>query len=62
MNDLFTIGEISKHQNISRQTLIFYDKIGLFRPAYVDPENGYQRRAARLSGHDLHHEKVWLFP
>ena len=42
MNDLFTIGEISKHQNISRQTLIFYDKIGLFRPAYVDPENGYR--------------------
>ena len=61
MNDLFTIGEISKHQNISRQTLIFYDKIGLFRPAYVDPENGYRYySAAQLD--DLHHEKVWLFP
>ena len=46
MNDLFTIGEISKHQNISRQTLIFYDKIGLFRPAYVDPENGYRYYSA----------------
>ena len=48
MNDLFTIGEISKHQNISRQTLIFYDKIGLFRPAYVDPENGYRYYSAAL--------------
>ena len=42
MNDLFTIGEISKHQNISRQTQILYDKIGLFHPAYVDHENVYQ--------------------
>lgn len=42
MKDLFSIGELSKHQNISRQTLIFYDKIGLFHPAYVDPENGYR--------------------
>ena len=46
MNNLFTIGEIAKHQNISRQTLIFYDKIGLFRPAYVDPENGYRYYSA----------------
>ena len=31
MKNLFSIGELSKLQNISRQTLIFYDKIGLFR-------------------------------
>ena len=30
--DLFSIGEVAKYQNISKQTLIFYDKIGLFRP------------------------------
>ena len=36
MKNLFSIGELSKLQNISRQTLIFYDKIGLFRPAYTD--------------------------
>lgn len=42
MNNLFSIGEISKLQNISRQTLIFYDKIGLFCPSYVDPDNGYR--------------------
>lgn len=42
MKDLFSIGELAKLQNISRQTLIFYDKIGLFCPAYIDPENGYR--------------------
>ena len=30
MNDLFTIGEISKHQNISRQTLIFFTTRSVF--------------------------------
>ena len=42
MNSYFSIGELSKHQNISRQTLIYYDKIGLFCPAYTDPSNGYR--------------------
>lgn len=46
MEDLFSIGELSKYQNISKQTLIFYDKIGLFRPAYVDPDNGYRYYSA----------------
>lgn len=42
MKKYFSIGELSKQQNISRQTLIFYDKIGLFQPAYVDAANGYR--------------------
>ena len=42
MKNLFSIGEIAKLQNISRQTLLFYDKIGLFCPAYTDPDNGYR--------------------
>ncbi len=46
MEDLFSIGEVSKYQNISKQTLIFYDKIGLFRPVYVDPGNGYRYYSA----------------
>ena len=46
MKNLFSIGELSKLQNISRQTLIFYDKIGLFCPAYVNPENGYRYYSA----------------
>lgn len=42
MKNLFSIGEMAKLQNISRQTLLFYDKIGLFCPAYTDPNNGYR--------------------
>ncbi len=42
MDKFFSIGELAKYQNISKQTLIFYDKIGLFHPAYVDPANGYR--------------------
>ena len=42
MKNLFSIGEISKMQNISRQTLIFYDKIGLFKPSFIDSQNGYR--------------------
>lgn len=42
MKEFFSIGELSRQQNISRQTLIFYDRIGLFCPAYVDPDNGYR--------------------
>lgn len=47
MNGFFSIGEISKLQNISRQTLIFYDKIGLFCPSYIDPDNGYRYYSAK---------------
>ena len=47
MKDLFSIGEVAKYQNISKQTLIFYDKIGLFCPAYVDPKNGYRYYSAK---------------
>ena len=46
MKDLFSIGEVSRYQKISKQTLIFYDKVGLFRPAYVDPNNGYRYYSA----------------
>ena len=46
MENLFSIGELSKYQNISKQTLIYYDKIGLFCPAWVDPHNGYRYYSA----------------
>lgn len=42
MKDYFSIGELSKYQHISKQTLIYYDKINLFKPAYINPENGYR--------------------
>lgn len=40
-NIMLTISEMSQIHDISRQTLIYYDKIKLFRPAFVD-ENGYR--------------------
>lgn len=46
VENYFSIGEVAKYQNISKQTLIFYDKIGLFCPAYVDPKNGYRYYSA----------------
>ena len=45
-DNLFSIGEVAKYQNISKQTLIFYDKAGVFRPAWVDPANGYRYYSA----------------
>lgn len=47
MKDMFSIGELAGYQNISKQTLIFYDKIGLFQPAYVDPNNKYRYYTAQ---------------
>ena len=46
MKDYFSIGELADFQQISKQTLIYYDKIGLFRPAYVDPQTGYRYYSA----------------
>ena len=40
--NLFSIGELSQLQGISRQTLIYYDRIGLFKPSYSDPNTGYR--------------------
>lgn len=39
----YTIGKMAKLNNISEQTLRLYDKIGLFKPAYVDEKNGYRQ-------------------
>ena len=51
MDELFlTVSEIGKKYNISRQTLIYYDKIGLFKPAFVD-SNGYRCYSVRQIPH-----------
>lgn len=46
MENMFSAGELANYQNISKQTLLFYDKIGLFKPSYVDPSNGYRYYSA----------------
>jgi len=38
----FMAGEMAQLHRISKQTLIYYDKIGLIRPREVDPETGYR--------------------
>ncbi|MED1189078.1 MerR family transcriptional regulator [Bacillus paralicheniformis] len=42
MNEHFSIGETAKLNNISIQTLRYYDKLGIFKPDYTDPNNGYR--------------------
>lgn len=37
-----TIGEMASLNKISNQTLRLYDKMGLFKPDYVDSETGYR--------------------
>lgn len=39
--NFLSISEMAQIHGISRQTLIYYDKIGLFSPEFVD-ENGYR--------------------
>lgn len=39
---LYSIGEVAKVANITIKALRHYDKIGLFKPAYVDPQTNYR--------------------
>ncbi|MEG0832180.1 MAG: MerR family transcriptional regulator, partial [Acidaminococcaceae bacterium] len=42
MRTIFSIGETAKIHHISKQSLIFYDKIGLLKPATINQDNGYR--------------------
>lgn len=46
-NELFQIGEVSKLFHISVSILRHYDKIGLVKPEYTDPDTGYRYYSAR---------------
>ena len=39
---LLTIGQFAAMHGINKKTLIWYDEIGLFKPAVINPENGYR--------------------
>lgn len=39
----FTIGQFANMHGINKKTLMWYDEIGLFKPADIDSENGYRR-------------------
>ena len=47
---LYRIGEVSRITGISRDTLHFYDKIGLLTPEYVGPENRYRYYSRKTYG------------
>ncbi|MFD1416092.1 MerR family transcriptional regulator [Oceanobacillus jeddahense] len=49
--NLYSIGEVAKLNNISIQTLRYYDKIDLFTPASIDPESNYR----------YYHEKQFFY-
>jgi MerR family transcriptional regulator, activator of bmr gene len=38
----FSIGEVSRIKGVTRKALRFYDKIGLLKPYFINPENGYR--------------------
>ena len=39
---LFTIGQFAALHGINKKTLMWYDEIGLFKPAFIHEENGYR--------------------
>lgn len=42
MEDKFKTGTFARLLNVPKHTLLYYDKIGLFRPEIIDSENGYR--------------------
>lgn len=39
---MLTIGQFAALHGINKKTLMWYDEIGLFHPAFIHPENGYR--------------------
>ncbi|WP_066369112.1 MerR family DNA-binding transcriptional regulator [Neobacillus fumarioli] len=42
MHNKLSIGEMAKLRKVTVETLRHYDKIGLLKPYYVDPNTGYR--------------------
>lgn len=42
MKTIYSIGETAKTHGISKQTLIYYDRINLLKPHHSDPKTGYR--------------------
>lgn len=39
---LYKIREVAKLHNITKKTMLYYEKIGLFKPFFIDKTNGYR--------------------
>lgn len=46
-NDLLSIGEVAHLKGVGVKALRYYERIGILRPAYVNPETGYRYYAPR---------------
>lgn len=46
---LLTIGQFAALHGINKKTLMWYDETGLFKPAVINPENGYRCYTYRQS-------------
>ncbi len=54
MKDYLTIGEFAKLRNVNINSLIYYEKLGILCPAYVDPKTHYRYYAPeQLSSLDI---------
>ena len=42
IKDRISITDLAKLRNVTTETLRHYDRIGLFKPTYVDPRTGYR--------------------
>lgn len=41
-NNLLSIGEVARMKGVGIKALRYYERIGVLRPAYVDPQTGYR--------------------
>lgn len=46
-NNLLSIGEVAHLKGVGIKALRYYERIGILRPAYVNPETGYRYYALR---------------
>jgi len=42
LKEYYSIGETAQLNNVTIQTLRYYDKIGIFKPAHIEKNNGYR--------------------
>lgn len=47
MNKFLSIGEMAKLNNVTIQTLRYYDKLDIFKPEYVNKDNNYRYYTVR---------------
>lgn len=42
MSEYLSIGKVAKLKNVSIKSLRYYDEIGIFQPAYINPQTNYR--------------------